>query len=327
VLFRLHGSAIVALVESRQIEFLRRAPGPEPQRIRRARAEAGNHRIERHRIDVLCVDPFGVPIPPDRPSAEVNDVLDLGARKLPRVAGSQPIIGRFDLLALNDLLTEHAVVVPNAVAEPGNGKRCHRIEKASRQPPEAAVAERGVGLEIGDGFHVDTEARQRFFHFVVNAEREQRIRERAADEEFHRQVVDALDVLLVLLAGGFHPAGDEPVAHGKRRGVEPVLRPGRDGVFADAVHQPVGDGALERIDGTVELVEFQIDGCHRVPPQAKSGMRLADARAPRHLPREWSGYAISGGREPSVCKETLGALAPFKRPTLARRWAPPTMER
>ena len=176
-----------------------------------------------------------------RAAAEVHHVLDLGPRKLPRIARAQPVVRRFDLLAVDDLLTEHAVFVADAVAEARNAERRHRIEKAGREPAEAAVAERGVRLDIGQRIHVDAETRERFLHLVVDAEREQGVRKRPADQEFHRQVVDALHVLFVLQARGLHPARDQPVAHGERRGVQPVMRMRGDGVLADAVHHAIGN--------------------------------------------------------------------------------------
>src|SRR6266702_7451014 len=92
-----------------------------------------------------------------RAPAEMHHVLDLGPRKLPWIARAQPVIRRLDLLAVDNLLTEHAVFVTDAVAEARNAERRHRIEEAGRQPAEAAVAERGVRLDIGERFHVHAE--------------------------------------------------------------------------------------------------------------------------------------------------------------------------
>ena len=190
---------------------------------------------------MLGIDPFDVVAALYRAAAEVNQILDLGARKFPRITRAQPVVRRFHLLAVDDLLAEHAVLVANAVAEAGDAERRHRIEEAGCQTAKAAVAERRVRLHLDQRFHVDAEALERFAHRLIDAKRQQRIGERAADQEFHRQVIHALHVLLVLQARGLHPAGDQPVTYGKRRSVQPVMWTRGDGVLTDAVHHAVGN--------------------------------------------------------------------------------------
>ena len=59
------------------------------------------------------------------------------------------------------LLAEHAVFVADAVAHARHAQRGHRIEEAGRQPAEAAVAQRRVGLALGQRVDVDAEVGQR----------------------------------------------------------------------------------------------------------------------------------------------------------------------
>ena len=76
------------------------------------------------------------------------------------------------------------------------------------------------------------------------------VRERAADQELHRQVVDALRVLaLVGLLGADPPLGQD-VAHRARDRLEPLARPGGRDV-ADAVEEQMA--LVERIGGAREL--------------------------------------------------------------------------
>jgi hypothetical protein len=121
----------------------------------------------------------------------------------------------------------------------------------------------------------------------VNAERKQCVGKGPADQEFHRQVIDALYILLVLLARGFHPARDEPVAHREFRGMEPVARLRGHGILADSVHETVGNGAPERIDGAVELFELQVDGCHRTLQKCIAAQRASCK--PRSVKRDGAG--------------------------------------
>src|ERR1700736_2488075 len=106
---------------------------------------------------MLGVDPLDMLAALHRAPAEMHHVFDLRPRKLPRIARAQPVVRRFDLLAVDNLLTEHAVFVTDAVAETRNAERCHRIEKTGREPPEAAVAEGRVRLDIDQRLHVDAE--------------------------------------------------------------------------------------------------------------------------------------------------------------------------
>ena len=115
----------------------------------------------------------------------------------------------FDLAAVVDALREHAVLVADAVAEAGQPQRRHRIEKAGGEPAEAAVAQRRIRFERVQLVEIEAQSAQRLAAHVVQTERDQRIRERAPRQKLHRQVVDALGVLLVVAAHGVHPALDQ----------------------------------------------------------------------------------------------------------------------
>ena len=58
----------------------------------------------------------------------------------------EPRVGLLALISVVDLLLEKAVIVVDAVAVSGHPERGQRLEEAGRQPSEAAVAQRGVGL-------------------------------------------------------------------------------------------------------------------------------------------------------------------------------------
>ena len=67
------------------------------------------------------------------------------------------------------------------------------------------------------------------------------IAHQAADEEFQRQIIDALGAGGVGLAGRFHPVVDDAVAHDEDGGGQPVMRLGDLGVLADAIGQALDD--------------------------------------------------------------------------------------
>ena len=76
------------------------------------------------------------------------------------------------------------------------------------------------------------------------------VRERAADQELHRQVVDALRVLALVGLLGADPPLRQHVAHRARDRLEALARPGGRRV-ADAVEEQMA--LVERIGGAREL--------------------------------------------------------------------------
>lgn len=64
----------------------------------------------------------------------------------------EPIIGNFDLVAINDLLFENTVAVPQSIT-PCREVQCgHAIEETCRQSAQAAVSQGGVVLLSDDVF-------------------------------------------------------------------------------------------------------------------------------------------------------------------------------
>ena len=158
------------------------------------------------------------------------------------------------------VLPEHPVLVAEAVADGGKLQRRHRVEEAGREPPEAAVAEPGVGLQLEEADPVEP------FPATTPGDRvEQQVHdvvgERAADQELHRQVVDALGVLaLVRLLGADHRCDrtsrtERATASKRSRG------PGGRGI-ADAVEQQMAlvepIGSARELDGAAAILREQI---------------------------------------------------------------------
>ncbi len=158
------------------------------------------------------------------PAAEAHRKADVGARELPRRAVGEPWIGVLDLAAAHDVLREHAVLVADAVAERGQAERGHRVEEAGRQAPEAAVAERRIGLALGHVLEALRMTRHGLGRDAGEVERGERVAHRATDQELHREVVDAPRLRLALLGLGPHPAARELLARRMRHGLHEVGR-------------------------------------------------------------------------------------------------------
>ena len=104
--------------------------------------------------------------------------------------------------------------------------RGHRVEEARRQAPEPAVAQPRVGLLFEQGEQVEVLVLDGLLGDGIEQEVRYVVGQRAAEEELHRQVVDALGVLALVGLLGQHPALREDVAHGARERLEALARAG-----------------------------------------------------------------------------------------------------
>ena len=128
--------------------------------------------------------------------------------------------------------------------------------KQAASRPEAAIAERRVGLEVGERAEVDAERFERRAHLLHQPDIAHRVAHQPADEEFEAEVVDALLALPPGAAGRFHPAVDDPVAHRVDGRGQPVVRPRDDRVLADRIGQPLEDFIGQGFSGTGARLGF-----------------------------------------------------------------------
>ena len=66
----------------------------------------------------------------------------------PAIAVLEPAIGHFYLLAVDDALTEQAVLVANAAAHRGQIERRERVHEARGEAAKATIAGSGFGLFV-----------------------------------------------------------------------------------------------------------------------------------------------------------------------------------
>ena len=239
---------VIAAIEVVEPQRIRRPRRPQPQRVDVAPAPAGDRRVVGDRVDGLRRIPDVARLPvlalaAVDGAAEADRVGDLGPLELPRIARRQPVLGELELPAVLQHLAEDAVVVADAVAVGGDRERRHAFHEAGGEPAEAAVAERGVGLELAQPVEIDAEVAQRLARRLGEAEVAERVEQQAPDQEFEREVVDALAAVAVGLAGRVHPAIDDAIAHGERRRHEPVVLLRVPRVLADHVGELVENRA------------------------------------------------------------------------------------
>jgi hypothetical protein len=80
--------------------------------------------------------------------------LDIMTGDLPRIIVSQPIIWKFSLIAIYDLLLKDPVIVSNAISHRRNRKGRKRVEETGGKTSKAAVSKRGVRLLFQNILHV-----------------------------------------------------------------------------------------------------------------------------------------------------------------------------
>ncbi len=151
------------------------------------------------------------------PAAERHTAGIFGPLDLPRIAVAQPVVGVLDLVAVLDVLAEHAVFVVNAIAHHRQVQRGAAVHEAGGQPPQAAVPQPGVGLLFGQVLQRLAEAVQGLARHLIQPQVEHMVGQRAADQEFQRQVIGAALARLVARDIGVHPVRHEPVAQRPRQ--------------------------------------------------------------------------------------------------------------
>ncbi len=223
-----HRAEMVAAVERLELHRIDRARRPQPQRVDVPAAPADDRGIEGDRLDRFVRNPLDLlravrPVDAQDVAAIMNVVDDVRALELPRVAGVQPVFGKLLLPSFRDELLEQAMLVADAVTLRRDGKARHAVHEAGGEPSEAAVAKCCVRLNFGNVAQADAEIAQRGLEPAHQLHVAERIAEQPADQEFEREIVDALLSAPSRLALGFEPALHDPVAQRQRRGNEPVV--------------------------------------------------------------------------------------------------------
>ena len=262
----LHRGGVVALVEIAEVEFFVRPRGPEPQRVHVPHTVAGDRDVVGHAEHRVRADPADPPFAV-APEVDRDDVL--GAGELPRVAETQPVVRLLDLRAFAEDLPEDAVLVPQAVPHRRVAEGGERVEEARGEPSEASVPEPGVHLEVDDLVPVEPQLPERLPARRLEAQVDEVVDEGAADQELHREEVDALDVLPQVGLLGQDPRVHHAVAHGVGEGEEPVVRGGALRVLPDRAPEAQVNVAQERAQARAVPLLVERHAGWRAPPDAQ----------------------------------------------------------
>ena len=147
----------------------------------------------------------------------------LGPRHQPGRGLTPPAVGTLDLVAVADFLAKQTELVIDAVGVAGHIESGERVEKAGREPAEAAVAQRRVGFFVEKDLQVDSIFGQEIAADVDDSEIEKVVLQRAADQELERQIIQPLAVGAFKAGPGREHLFDQHVAHGERGGHIPIV--------------------------------------------------------------------------------------------------------
>ena len=192
-------------------------------------------------------------------TVEIDLDLLFGARHFPRIGTAEPVVRLLALPTVVDGLPEHSVLVAEPVSHRRQLHGGHRVEEARRQAPEPAISQAGVRFFLEEAEPVEGLLPDGFACDRGQEEVGDVVRQRAADEELHREVVDALGVLARVRLLGADPSLREDVADGPRDRLVVFARTGRVGV-GDVVEEQVP--LVERVGGA-----GQLDPAAVLPPQ------------------------------------------------------------
>ena len=218
----------LAMTERLEIEVEGRGRRPEAEGVNRLAAIAHHGPIEGNAEQRERPAGDRAQRPVSHLDRVVQPDLDLLFRTndLPRVGAAKPVVRLLVLPAVLDGLLEHSVFVAEAIPHRRQLHRGHRVEKTRRQTPEAAISQPGVGFLLEQAEPIERRLLDRFTHEGAEQQIGDVVGQRTADQEFHREVVDALRIFALVGLLRADPSLREDVSHGARERLVALPQPG-----------------------------------------------------------------------------------------------------
>ena len=158
------------------------------------------------------------------PPAILNAPGVFGALQFPWVAVAQPVVGLFHLAAVLDVLAEHAVFVADAIAHDRQLQRRTAIQETGGQAAQSAIAQAGILLVVDQFLDIEAQALQGHLARLAQTQVEQSVGKAASHQEFERQIIGVLGVLLFIGVAGALVALHQAVAHRQHEGAVGIMR-------------------------------------------------------------------------------------------------------
>ena len=142
----------------------------------------------------------------------------------PREAVTKPFVRQLDLVAVDDFLLEQAVLVADAAPVAGKPERRHGVDEAGRETAEAAVAKAGVRLLGKIARKAQIQRPQRFLHQILYAQIDQVCVQKAAQQEFDREIINLLRFLFLICFVRLDPLLGQQLPRRRRDGQINLVR-------------------------------------------------------------------------------------------------------
>ncbi len=214
VIFIVNSFLVAAAVEGVEVEAFRGTGFPEAEEIDGVGAVAGDGDVVGDAEDCFGADPCRAAVTAIiknifYPSVDVDGLGVFGADDFPWVTEFHPVVGKFDLVAVAELLFEEAEFVVDTVADGREVKRGQGVEEAGSQATEAAVAQTHVIFFVADFLDVEAEFAEHHLGVFKSAGVVEAVGKQASHQKLEGEVVNPADIFLVVHALGGDQAFDD----------------------------------------------------------------------------------------------------------------------
>ena len=214
----LHRLLVVALVKGIQFEALHGLRVPDTQGVHDAVSISDDGHIVRdglHGLISLLLEAVAsvlvhiyVHI-----AAEFHFLGIFRAAQLKGIAVREPVVRHLHLVAVADLLLEHAVTVTDAAAVGRIAQGRQGIQEAGGKPSQSAVSQRGVRLLILNHIDVNAQLLQRLGDLVIGLQVDQVVAQSASHQEFHGQIINRLGIFFLIFLLRRHPVINDHILY------------------------------------------------------------------------------------------------------------------
>ena len=189
--------------------------------------------------------PAGVVTAYGNVAAEYDGDRKVAALDFPGVPELKPAVGILHLVAVFDVLLEHAVLVADAVAVARIVQGGKGVQEAGCQAAKATVAQSCVGLLVFYHVIVNVQVLENLHYGILDAHVDEVVAQCPAHEKFSGEVVHLPGGLVGVLASGFHPVGHDYVQGRGGNCVKQVMLAGLGAVLAVLSLESAGKGVFE----------------------------------------------------------------------------------
>ena len=156
-------------------------------------------------------------------ASQMRRVSTTWSAQFERIAVLKPVVRNFLLIAVLNLLLEHAVAVADAAAVGRISQGCQGIQEAGGKTAQTAVAQCRIRLLVLNHVQVKSQLIQSLPDFLLHAHIDDIIAQGAAHQEFHGEIIKSLGILPVHLLLGRNPVIHDHLVDGVAHSLEHLL--------------------------------------------------------------------------------------------------------